>query len=57
MKKFHALDQDGLARVGEKLSDGDVYINKYRPDMTSVQVNPVTKQVEDLEKLSYKPEE
>ena len=36
MRKFHALDQDGLARVGEKLSDGDVYINKYRPDMASV---------------------
>lgn len=35
MKKFHALDKDGLARIGEKLSSGDIYINKYRPDLSS----------------------
>mgnify|MGYP000969567531 CR=1 FL=1 len=42
MRKFHALDQDGLARVGEKLGDGDIFINKYRPDLASAQVNPAT---------------
>ena len=30
-KKYHALDESGLARVGELLSNGDVYINKYAP--------------------------
>lgn len=35
MKKYHALDQDGLARIGETLNDGDVFINKYRPDLAS----------------------
>ena len=32
-KKFHALDRDGLARIGEKLHDGDVFIHKYVPDV------------------------
>lgn len=30
-KKFHALDEDGMARVGESLANGDVFINKYAP--------------------------
>lgn len=30
-KKFHALDEDGMARVGEALSNGDIYINRYAP--------------------------
>ncbi len=42
MRKFHALDHDGLARVGEKLSDGDIFINKYRPDEATAKINPVT---------------
>ena len=35
MRKFHALGEDGLARVGEKLSTGDIYITKYRPDLAT----------------------
>jgi len=42
MKKFHALDSDGLARVGEQLHDGDIFINKYRPDLASAQIHPGT---------------
>jgi len=34
-KKFHALDETGIAGVGEALSNGDVYINKYSPVMTN----------------------
>lgn len=30
-KRFHALDEDGMARVGEALANGDVFINKYVP--------------------------
>lgn len=30
-KRFHALDEDGMARVGEELANGDVFINKYVP--------------------------
>ena len=30
-KKYHALDETGIARVGESLASGDVYINKYSP--------------------------
>jgi DNA-directed RNA polymerase beta subunit len=30
-KRFHALDHDGMARVGECLNAGDVYVNKYVP--------------------------
>ena len=53
MKRFHALDQDGIARVGEKLSDGDIYVNKYRP---TAQVNPETQMVNPAT-VSYRPEE
>lgn len=27
-KKFHALDESGIARVGSSLGNGDVFINK-----------------------------
>lgn len=30
-KKYHALDVDGMARIGESLSNGDVFVNKYVP--------------------------
>jgi DNA-directed RNA polymerase III subunit RPC2 len=30
-KKLHAIDKDGLPFVGEKLQNGDIYINKYTP--------------------------
>lgn len=30
-KIYHALDRDGIARIGEKLSEYDVYINKAVP--------------------------
>ena len=56
MRKFHALGEDGLARVGEKLSTGDIYINKYRPDLASAQVNPAMGRI-DPDTLQYKPEE
>ena len=53
MKKFHALDQDGIARIGEKLNDGDIYINKYRPQ---AQIDPKTQQAIPST-ISYRPEE
>jgi len=28
-KKYHALDVDGMARIGESLSNGDVFVHKY----------------------------
>eukprot|EP00744_Colponema_vietnamica_P010506 GILI01014846.1.p1 GENE.GILI01014846.1~~GILI01014846.1.p1 ORF type:complete len:800 (+),score=237.77 GILI01014846.1:333-2402(+) len=33
-KKFQALDEDGLARVGERIFPGDIYINKQSPSNT-----------------------
>lgn len=33
-KKFHALDEDGMARIGESLNSGDIFINKQTPVMT-----------------------
>jgi DNA-directed RNA polymerase III subunit RPC2 len=30
-QRFHALDQDGMAKIGSKLSKGDVWLNKYTP--------------------------
>jgi len=30
-KRLHAIDKDGLPFVGEKLQNGDIYINKYTP--------------------------
>jgi DNA-directed RNA polymerase beta subunit len=34
-KKYHALEIDGLARVGSKLNNGDVYVNKITPKVPS----------------------
>ena len=31
MKNLHAIDKEGLPFIGEKLVDGDIYINKYAP--------------------------
>lgn len=31
IKRLHAIDSDGLARIGSRLTNGDVYINKYTP--------------------------
>lgn len=36
-KKFHALDEDGMARIGESLGSGDVFINKYAPVISESQ--------------------
>ena len=52
-KKFHALDRDGLARIGEKLSDGDVFIHKYVPD---VDMNQYRHTALDIQNLEFKPE-
>ena len=30
-KKFHSLEKDGLVGVGERIFNGDIYINKYTP--------------------------
>ena len=57
MQKFHALGPDGLARIGEKLNNGDIYINKYRPDIASAQVNSTTGQIINPDSINYKPEE
>jgi DNA-directed RNA polymerase III subunit RPC2 len=54
LKKYHALDKDGLARVGEKLDDGDTYIYKCVPDASSLQMLEQT-QV-DFAKLNFKPD-
>ena len=42
MKRFHALDKDGMARVGEQLYENDVYINKYTPKDVSMKVSGTT---------------
>ena len=43
LKKYHALDSDGMARISEQLNDGDVFINKHTPDPTSLKINEVTR--------------
>jgi DNA-directed RNA polymerase III subunit RPC2 len=55
-KRFHALDEGGIARVAEKLSNGDVIVNKYcpttqDPNQPAVQGAPV---VEKQKIESYK---
>lgn len=30
-RKTHAIDKDGLPFIGEKLQNGDIYVNKYTP--------------------------
>jgi DNA-directed RNA polymerase III subunit RPC2 len=32
-KKLHAVDKDGLPFIGEKLVNGDIYVNKYSPQI------------------------
>lgn len=32
VRRHRALDKDGIARVGEKMSSGDVYVNKESPN-------------------------
>jgi DNA-directed RNA polymerase III subunit RPC2 len=60
LKRYHALDKDGMARIGEKLNDGDVFINKHVPDAVSMkQLESMHNQVDQktlLEKLEFKPE-
>lgn len=34
-KKYHALDKEGIAKIGSLLNTGDVYINKGIPDVPS----------------------
>ena len=34
MNNFHAIDKDGLPFVGEELTSGDVYVNKFVPSNT-----------------------
>jgi hypothetical protein len=34
MRKYHALDKDGLACIGEELRAGDIFVNKYKPEIT-----------------------
>ena len=43
LKKYHALDADGMARISEQLNDGDVFINKHTPDPSSLKINEVTR--------------
>jgi DNA-directed RNA polymerase III subunit RPC2 len=35
IKKHHALDKSGIARIGETMSNGDVYVNKEIPNVPS----------------------
>jgi DNA-directed RNA polymerase beta subunit len=30
-KKYQALGEDGLADIGKKIENGDIYVNKYCP--------------------------
>jgi DNA-directed RNA polymerase beta subunit len=34
-KRFHALDETGIARVGESVASGEIIINKHAPVMTA----------------------
>jgi DNA-directed RNA polymerase III subunit RPC2 len=56
MKRYHALDKDGLACVNEKLNDGDVYMNKRNPDMATLKIDQITKQP-DKDSVVYNKEE
>lgn len=31
LQRFHALDKDGIAKIGSKLGKGDIWLNKYTP--------------------------
>eukprot|EP00919_Chromeraceae_sp_WS-2016_P072264 GHVR01170988.1.p1 GENE.GHVR01170988.1~~GHVR01170988.1.p1 ORF type:complete len:868 (+),score=218.67 GHVR01170988.1:1258-3861(+) len=43
MKAYSSLDVDGVCRVGERLADDQIYINKYTPINTLEQVPPSTR--------------
>jgi len=49
LKKYSAIDQDGLARLGEQIKSGDVYVNKQTP------LNKTDPVMEDLPDEAYKP--
>ena len=53
MKKYHALDEDGMARIGEMVGNGDVYINKHVPQVPEQQNGVLNQQ--ELESLEFKP--
>lgn len=53
-KKFHAIDESGIARVGAQVAQGDVFINKYTPVLTNEQGNFIMNK-DDLVNLEYKP--
>lgn len=54
-KKFRTVDHDGISRIGERLVDGDVFMYKHVPDMSSIPQDKVLNQA-DLEALEFKPE-
>lgn len=47
LKRFHALGPDGIAEVGTKLENGDVYMNKQSP--TKTQLGPGETKATDIE--------
>lgn len=48
IKKYHALGQDGIADIGEKIASGDIFVNKQSPIIK----DPNSVVISDLE---YKP--
>lgn len=43
LKRYHALDIDGICSPGEKLKSGDVYVNKFIPtNQMEMNINPQT---------------
>ncbi len=51
LRRFRALDADGIARVGAKLETGDIYINKQSPISTKLEAGTKGKDEQD----EYKP--
>lgn len=54
-KKFHALDENGTARVGELLQNGDVFANKCTPVIEDSPSSGVLNQ-NQLQQVQYKPQ-
>jgi DNA-directed RNA polymerase III subunit RPC2 len=52
-KKFHAIDESGIARVGESLNNGDVFINKLVPSQMS-DSGPVSSRQQAPPDVEYK---
>ena len=50
-RKLTVLDEDGLASVGQVISDGDVYVNKHSPSNTRDPIQDITV----LDRGFYKP--